>query len=370
MRREGMAINESMMQLIWVLVGGYIIRAVSKKQTVQVLGELQKRWSKSSALLLMIPLILWATYRSLYIGDTGTYVNAFNRMPDTLAELSAYVGTLKKDKGYYTFAALIRIFISKDYRVYLFIIAAIQGVILALVLRKYSSDYWLSIFLFVAATDYLSWMNNGIRQFVAVVIVFAGTKWLLERKNIQYILLVLFASLFHQTALLMIPIGFILQGKAWNIKTLLFIAASLAAVVFVDRFTDILDNALSETQYENVVSDWESFNDDGTNVFRVLVYSVPAILAFIGRKRIKTDDDPVITMATNASLITSGIYLVSMVTSGIFVGRLPIYVSLYSNCILLPWETENIFSRESSQLVKLLMIVCYIAFYYYAMYLN
>ena len=85
MRREGMAINESMMQLIWVLVGGYIIRAVSKKQTVQVLGEPQKRWSKSSALLLMIPLILWATYRSLYIGDTGTYVNAFNRMPDTLA---------------------------------------------------------------------------------------------------------------------------------------------------------------------------------------------------------------------------------------------------------------------------------------------
>ena len=367
MRREGMAINESMMQLIWVLVGGYVIKAVSKKQTVQVLGEPQKRWSKSSALLLMIPLILWATYRSLYIGDTGTYVNAFNRMPDTLAELSAYVGTLKNDKGYYTFAALIRIFISKDYRVYLFIIAAIQGVILALVLRKYSSDYWLSIFLFVAATDYLSWMNNGIRQFVAVVIVFAGTKWLLEKRYIPYIILVLFASLFHQTALIMIPIAFIVRGKAWNGKTILFIVLSVIAVLFVDKFTNILDNMLSETQYQNVVSDWQSWNDDGTNFLRVLVYSVPAILAFIGRKRIIADDDPVITMATNASLITVGIYAVSMVTSGIFIGRLPIYVSLYSNCILLPWEIENVFARSTSQLLKLLLIVCYIGFFMYAM---
>lgn len=89
---------------------------------------------------------------------------------------------------------------------------------------------------FVAATDYLSWMNNGIRQFVAVVIVFAGTKWLLERKNIQYILLVLFASLFHQTALLMIPIGFILQGKAWNIKTLLLL---LQALLRLSLLTDL-----------------------------------------------------------------------------------------------------------------------------------
>ena len=177
----------------------------------------------------------------------------------------------------------------------------------------------------------------------------------------------LFASLFHQTALIMLPIAFIVQGKAWNGKTILFIVLSVAAVFFVDKFTNILENMLSDTQYQNVVSDWQSWNDDGTNFLRVLVYSVPAILAFIGRKRIIADDDPVITMATNASLITVGIYFVSMVTSGIFIGRLPIYVSLYSNCILLPWEIENVFARSTSQLLKLLLIVCYTGFYCYAM---
>ena len=361
--------SEYLLQLLWALVGGYIIKAVAKKQTVMVLGRREERWSVSSALALMIPIILWAGFRTLYIGDTSMYVRSFRGMPDTFAGLSEYMSSITKDKGFYFFSALIRILISDNYRVYLLIIAAIQGLILALVFRKYSSDYWLSVFLFIAATDYISWMFNGIRQFIAVVIVLAGTKWLLEKRYIPYIILVLFASLFHQTALIMLPIAFIVQGKAWNGKTILFIVLSVIAVFFVDKFTNILDNMLSETQYQNVVSDWQSWNDDGTNFLRVLVYSVPAILAFIGRKRIIADDDPVITMATNASLITVGIYAVSMVTSGIFIGRLPIYVSLYSNCILLPWELDNIFAGQSSKLLKLGTIVCFLAFYYYQVHL-
>ncbi len=113
----------------------------------------------------------------------------------------------------------------------------------------------------------------------------------------------------------MLPIAFIVQGKAWNGKTILFIVLSVAAVFFVDKFTNILENMLSDTQYQNVVSDWQSWNDDGTNFLRVLVYSVPAILAFIGRKRI----------------------------------------------------IENVFARSTSQLLKLLLIVCYIGFFMYAM---
>ena len=54
-----------------------------------------------------------------------------------------------------------------------------------------------------------------------------------------------------------------------------------------------------------------------------------------------------------------------MVTSGIFIGRLPIYASLYSQGILLPWEVEHMFNKESSQIIKLGMILLYLVFYYY-----
>ena len=99
-------------------------------------------------------------------------------------------------------------------------------------------------------------------------------------------------------------------------------------MVFADRFTDILDNMLAETQYQNVVSDWEQFQDDGTNILRVLVYSVPTILSLIGIKYIREADDPVINICVNMSIASAGLYVVSMFTSGIFIGRLR-YIFLY-----------------------------------------
>ena len=115
-----------------------------------------------------------------------------------------------------------------------------------------------------------------------------------------------------------------------------------------------------------MVNDWTRWGDDGTNPLRVLIYSIPAILSFIGLKHIQEENDPVINLCTNMSIISSGIYLVSMATSGIFIGRLPIYVSLYSY-ILLPWEIEHIFMRKSARLVTVAAVVAYCGFFYYQM---
>ena len=69
-------------------------------------------------------------------------------------------------------------------------------------------------------------------------------------------------------------------------------------------------------------------------------------------------------MCVNMSLLSTGIYVVSIFTSGILVGRLPIYFSLY-NYILLPWELEYIFTVRSKKILYLLMIGAYLVFYYY-----
>ena len=163
---------------------------------------------------------------------------------------------------------------------------------------------------------------------MAVTITVSCFPWILQKKYVKAIIVILIAALFHQSALLVLPFVFIVQGKAWNKKTLLFIIVVVMAVVFADRFTDILDSMLAETQYENVVTDWEQFQDDGTNIFRVLVYSVPAILSLIGIKYVREADDPVVNICTNMSIAAAGLYVVSMFTSGIFIGRLPIYFSV------------------------------------------
>ena len=119
-------------------------------------------------------------------------------------------------------------------------------------------------------------------------------------------------------------------GKAWNKKTIIFIIAIIIIISFVGNFTNILDSMLEETQYKNVVLDWQESQDDGTNIFRVLVYAVPSILSLVGLRYIKEADNPLINLCTNMSIVAVGFYVISMFTSGIFIGRLPIYFSLYS----------------------------------------
>ena len=158
-----------------------------------------------------------------------------------------------------------------------------------------------------------------------------------------------------------------LRISIFFLKTVVCILACLAALLFVDRFTNIMDSMLAETQYQNVVSDYQSWNDDGTNPLRVLVYSIPMILSLIGLKYVQAENDPMINTAVGASAIVCGLYVISMVTSGIFLGRLPIYISLWSQCILLPWEIKHMFTEKSARLVKIIAIFCYCVFFYFQM---
>ena len=353
--------------LIWLAIGGAGIRFVFPKKTEMVLGEPRVRWSATASILLVLPLILWAGFRPVNLPgfDTSAYVDVFKAAPSTLDKLPEYLTTITKDKGFSVLTVLLKAVVGDSPELYLLVIAAFQLLCVALVFRKYSCDYWLSIFIFVASTEYISWMYNGIRQFTAVAAVFAASALLFRKKYISLILIILLASTIHGSVLLMLPIIFIVQGKAFNSKTLLCVCVIAIALLCVNQFTDLLEALLSNTQYQNVVSDWKMFNDDGMNPLRALIYSLPAIFAILGRRFIRKEQDPVIHIAANASVITAALSWLATVTSGIFIGRLPILVSLYATGILLPWEINTFFTQKSARFIKAITLLCYAVFFYY-----
>lgn len=330
-----------------------------------VMGREEERWSPLAAILLVLPYIVWAGFRSYSFGDTGAYLQSFRECVSSFGEISTYIASITKDRGFYLLMALEKSICGDSDRLYFLLLAALQLLVVIWMCRKYSEDFWFSIFLFVASTDYLSWAFNGIRQFTAVVMIYAATPLILKKKYIPSILIILLASTMHQSALLMLPVIFIIQGKAWNKKTVLCILGALAVLAFVDQFTNVMDTMLSETQYVNVVSDYQSWNDDGTNPLRVLVYSVPMILSLASLKYIRAENNPVINISVGASVITCGIFIISMATSGVFLGRLPIYVSLWSQCILLPWEINHMFTERSARFIKMTAVICYCVFFFY-----
>lgn len=350
--------------LVWIAIAAIVTRLINVKQTETVCGERVERFNPVWAFIIFVPLIIWAGYRG-NIGDTYFYMDSFKTMPEQFSGIEGYLAGVTKDKGFAFLSTLIKCIVGNNVEIYLLIIAFIQAFFLVKVYRKYSPQYLVSFFLFIASTDYISWMFNGIRQFIAATIVFGCIGLIIRKKYIPSILIILLASLIHKSALFVIPFIFIAQGRAWNKKTLLFIGGVVLAIAFVDQFTDVLNSLLGDTQYKNVVSDWQTWEDDGTNFLRVLVYSVPAILSLVGRRRIAAENNPCINLCTNMSIISAGIYFVSMFTSGIFIGRLPIYFSLYSY-ILLPWEIENLFTRKSARMVYIVMTAAYLVFYLYS----
>lgn len=329
-------------------------------------GVEQYRYPFRTAILIFLPIILIAGFKTGNMGgDILSYISKLRDAPAALEDIPLYISGINKDKGFYVLTAVLKSVVGNNFTNYFMIIAFIQGICVVQAFRKYSINYILSVFLFVASTDYMVWMFNGLRQFMAVAIIFAATPLFLKKKYIKAICIILLASTFHQSALIMIPIIFICQGEAFNWKTMLMIIAAVLAVVFVGEFTSLLDDSLAGTQYVNVVSDMANSKDDGTNPLRVLVYSMPTILAVLNYKVIKDEPDSTLHFCTNMSIVSTAIYFVSMFTSGIFIGRLPIYASLYGY-ILLPWEIEYLFGSNRKTVYGAL-IVGYLAFYYFQM---
>lgn len=353
--------------LIWLFIGGYFLDSYMPKQQEHVLGKNEERWSVWAAVLMVVPYILWAGLRK-NVGDTSLYVKNYNNASGSLLDVLTPFLNDTKDAGYVSLSILFKSLTGADSAWFFTLIAAFQMICLAVTFRKYSKDYWFCIFLFIVSTDYVSWMLNGMRQFIAAAGIFACYGLMLKKKYVPLILAILLLSTIHGSALLMLPIVFIVQGKAWNWKSMVTLMATLVVVLFVDRFLPFLEELLMDTQYDDVMTNEIWTADDGTSWIRVAIYSAPALLSLVGLRYVRAENDPVINMSVNCAIVTMALYAVAAVTSGIYVGRLPIYTTMMGY-ICVPWLIEHMFEKKSAQLVRYGTMGLFLAFFYVQMHM-
>lgn len=353
--------------MAWVILFGILAQASSRRVCVgEYLGEdvYESRVHLFVAVVTFAVIIFFAGARS-YIADTIAYIKMFNDYPLLQNAYDVIFAEGAREPGFRLFSILIKTFISDNYTVWLSIIAVISGICVMLPLYKYSCNFGVSAFLFMASCQF-TWMFNGMRQFLVAAIVFSCTGLILKNKTLLYIIIVCILSTIHKSAFILIPMYFVAQGEPWNKRTLLFIGCIVLAMLFTSKFTNLLTDVVEQTDYASSVDEFKN-TDDGTSPIRILVESIPIILAFIYRNRIKDKLTPVIKLSINMSLIASGLYIISNIArSGVLLGRLPIYFSMY-NLILLPWLLKNIFEHREKDLIYYIMILCYFVFFYYQM---
>lgn len=93
--------------------------------------------------------------------------------------------------------------------------------------KKYSPMFAFSIFLF-CTMGFLSHSFNLTRQFIAIAIVLFAYGYIVDKKLLKYLTTVIVASLFHKTALIMLPAYFLLRMRP---SKFVWLAAAVAATL-------------------------------------------------------------------------------------------------------------------------------------------
>jgi transmembrane protein EpsG len=304
--------------------------------------------NKLLALLVMACLVIVSGLRS-NIGDTFFYKLTYKTNEFYWSDVS-----LKEDYGFIILQILLKK-ITNDPQLLLFITALITNVCIVIVLYKYARLFELAIYLYITTGAYIVSMN-GIRQYLAASILFLGTIFIVKGDWKKYFGIVILASSFHQTALILLPIYFIVRRKAWTNSTMIVLMIGIVFTAFFGQLSTLLFTMMEDTQY----GVYSEFEEGGANIIRVIISGLPLILAYLKQDKLRTLW-PHIDIIVNMSII-GFVFMVISSQNWIF-ARFSIYFGLY-NLLLIPWIVK-LFDNKSQRVFYYLVVVFYFLYHVY-----
>lgn len=166
----------------------------------------KKSLNRTSFWLPLITLTLFAGARSYRVGtDTGNYTRNFN------SQLNVDYFRFNEDVEFgYQVLEYALLNVTSNYFWLLTITSSVIIYCYLKAIKRYSVNYVFSVFLFITLGVY-TFFFNGLRQGIAMAFFSLAMPYLLDKKFISYLAVCIFASLFHITALFMIPFYFIVN---------------------------------------------------------------------------------------------------------------------------------------------------------------
>lgn len=310
--------------------------------------------------VLMVVMILFVGLRTKY-NDTGAYTHAYDLMePGGIFEGIDW--RLGNNPGFNVLNQIM-VNLGVSTQSYLMVYAAITVGIYLWFIRKYSTNIWLTVFLFITVGGY-TFTLAAIKQCVAVAFALVGTDRAIRKKWVSFVFWVLLGSLFHAYTLmyLLIPL---LMFKPWTKWTYTLLAAAGAAGVLLQPLMGTVINITSMLGEE---FDASSFTGEGVNPFRLAVVAVPAVLSFMTRKVIWKRNDRPMDLMVNLVMLNAEIMFVALFGTANYFARLANYFVIFQ-CVTIPCLLSN-FDRATRRWLIPLAVVGYVLYFYYANVIN
>lgn len=214
--------------------------------------------------------------RSYTVGsDTGSYVYQIRYLSDfSTSEILSNPNI--NEPFFYIFTKFITE-INHSYTFLFFVMGLLWWIFVAGALYRNSKSCLISlVILELFKSNYLMW--SGMRQGMAMAIILASFKYLESRKMVKCMGVVFLASLFHESALLFIPVYFIHNLKLNKPKWMIGLLAVSLVAAFILPDVDIGGESMTYSNYIQAdgMGNYYSFIV-GVLAFAFIVYSVAIV---------------------------------------------------------------------------------------------
>ena len=304
-------------------------------------------------------LLVFIGLRGFIYSDWYSYYPEFNYMPslwhNNLAEIIKYISNMQYEPLFSGYSILVKS-IYPSYFFWVFVNTLIDFLVLSKFFKKHTNNYVFA-WLFFFAMNGLFIEFNLFRNAKAIILFIISLKFLKERKPIAYFSINIIGVLFHASALIFLPLYFILNKKIPKIILwLIFIFGNiifLNQIGWIEKISDslLLINFLSIGEKILLYSSTENnFGISIGYIERILTF----ILIMIFRKKLLIKDS-----SNNIFINTYICYFISIFylhEFSVFAERLSV-LFIFSYWIIYP-KIYSIISRPLNR--KIFIFTCMI----------
>lgn len=308
--------------------------------------------------MLSFALIALVGLRTFY-NDTSTYLLGYEQLRESPERYQNLDWLKLGDNPGFVFVQGILLRLNASDQTFLMVFSIFTVGTTLWFYRKYSCNLWLSILMFLSISGYTFHMA-AIKQCTAMAFCLIATDRAINKKYVMFIVYVLLGSLFHPYALMYLVVPF-LFFRPWS-KATLFMIAIFAAAGF--GMEVLIGTILNVTDMLGEHYNATSFMGEGVNPFRLMVVSVPAVLAFLVKDQIGEQKKRDQYLIVNLAMLNAEIMFVALFGTANYFARLANYFMPFQ-ALAIPWILR-FFDQRGKRSIMFLAVLGYGLFFIYS----
>lgn len=317
---------------------------------------LEKKNKKIYSVIVCILFTLVAALRSYNIGnDTLNYILSFNNVLQRF-ELYGFnaFSKIRFENGYILLMLIFRT-ITANYTIYFIFVHAFINYSFCRFIRKNSDNMCFSFTIFFLLRFFFSEMNI-MRQFIAIAIFLFAIDCIIEKKLLKYITLIITASLFHKSALFLLPVYSLDRIQLNRKQKIIFIMASL--IIYTFLYSILLRIVSSIGVYEGYFEEFYNSNEIGSLINFIMQFTIFIFVSILIKNTETKEMEKLLYKLLFLNTIVSFLCIRISILS-----RIAEYLNM--TCLVLIPNTISKFKKDNMRMFLKIIITILCALYFF-----